>query len=261
MEKAFSAGQNIHWLASSNWSNLTMQARGRLVSDVSDKSIAIIGCGSLGSSIAELLIRLGVRKALLIDGDKLHAPNLSRHTLSLHEVGENKAMALARRLNTINPFAMITSISTNLSEAKPVPNELTNADVIIDCSGSDAVLRVLSRNQFDPSKSFFSFSMARGASKLYAFCAAGVSFPVEDFHRATQPTLKAEADSLAGEDLQWESAGCWHPLFPARLDDIWTLSSAAIKWIESHIAVHASVFEILADPRLTVLSAPNMVLA
>ena len=259
LEKSFTAGQKIQWLSSSNWSNRSIRARGGLIGDVADNCVAIVGCGSLGSSIAELLVRLGLRRAVLIDGDNLLTPNLSRHTLSLPDVGENKAKALAGRLNTTNPFAAVTSIPTNLSQAKPLPTELKQADIIIDCSGSDAVLRVLSTNKFDESKAFFSFSMARGATRLYAFCAAGNSFPVDDFHRTTQPTLKAEAEVAAKENLQWESAGCWHPLFPARLDDIWTLAAAATKWIENHMRSSTPLFEIL-PAQAEIIRAPDMVL-
>ena len=227
-----------------------MQARGRLISSLADKPIAIIGCGSLGSTVAELLVRLGVHKVLLIDGDKLTAPNLSRHTLSLQEVGENKAVALTRRLNVVSPFSAIKSISTNLSEVTPVPYELTEADIVIDCSAADTVLRVFSTHKFDSPKTFFSFSISGRATKLYAFCATADSFPLEDFHSSTQPILKAEAELLSNEDLHWEAAGCWHPLFSARLDDISILAALGVKWMEKQITNQASLFEVLPLPEL-----------
>jgi hypothetical protein len=249
-EKFFAPEHKIQWLPSCNWSNAAIQARGNLIDEVAAKSVAIIGCGSLGSSIAELLVRLGVHKMILIDGDKITAPNLSRHNLLLPDVGINKAVALAQRLNEANPLAKIKSLPANLSEAKQLPTELAEADLIIDCSASDAVLRVLSVHGFDNPKTFFSFSIARGATKLYAFCAGAESFPLKDFHTATQPTLKAEAELLANADLHWESAGCWHPLFPARLDDISILAAFGVKWIEKQISNQTSLFEILALPSI-----------
>jgi hypothetical protein len=35
--------------------------------------------------------------------------------------------------------------------------------------------------------------------------------------------------------LPREGAGCWHPLFPARIDDLWLMAAAAVKVLESTV--------------------------
>ena len=64
--------------------------------EVTKKSYAIIGAGSLGSAIAELLVRSGVWRILLIDGDTLSVGNLARHTLGIKNLNHYKAHELQK---------------------------------------------------------------------------------------------------------------------------------------------------------------------
>ena len=57
---------------------------------------AVIGCGALGTNIAELLARAGVGHILLVDYDILELSNLQRQALvSEDDVGQLKAKVLA----------------------------------------------------------------------------------------------------------------------------------------------------------------------
>lgn len=62
------------------------------------KSVAIIGCGALGSTIATLLTKEGTGSILLVDPDQLKPENVSRHELGIETVGQYKAMALGERI-------------------------------------------------------------------------------------------------------------------------------------------------------------------
>ena len=50
-----------------------------------------------------------------------------------------------------------------------------------------------------------------------------------------------------GEELPRDGTGCWHALMPARTDDIWIMTGAAVKTIE------AAVVEPPTEPTLIVL--------
>lgn len=63
------------------------------------KAVAIIGCGSLGGSIAKLLAQAGVGNFFLIDPDVLSPQNTSRHVLGAAQVGKYKAEALKEQLS------------------------------------------------------------------------------------------------------------------------------------------------------------------
>jgi hypothetical protein len=45
----------------------------------------------------------GVHRVIVSDGDDLEIGNLVRHTLTMKEIGDNKAQAVAKRLRAISP--------------------------------------------------------------------------------------------------------------------------------------------------------------
>ena len=47
-----------------------------------EKRVFIAGCGGLGGYLLELLLRLGVRRIVLADGDVFEASNLNRQLLA-----------------------------------------------------------------------------------------------------------------------------------------------------------------------------------
>ena len=68
-------------------------------------SIAIIGCGALGSVQAQLLARAGVGRIRIVDRDVLEENNLQRQVIFDEEdvaAGLPKAEAAARKLKKIN---------------------------------------------------------------------------------------------------------------------------------------------------------------
>lgn len=69
-----------------------------------DKSkIHIIGCGSVGSTIAENLARCGVKNFVLYDFDTVEAHNIVNQMFTQEQVGKPKVEALKEILISINP--------------------------------------------------------------------------------------------------------------------------------------------------------------
>lgn len=65
--------------------------------------INIIGCGSVGSTIAVLLARAGVTKITLWDFDKVESKNLANQMFRLADVGRSKVEAVRDIMAEINP--------------------------------------------------------------------------------------------------------------------------------------------------------------
>jgi len=65
--------------------------------------IHIIGCGSVGSTVAELLARFGLTKLTLYDFDKVEPKNLANQLFRQEHIGMEKVVALAQMLCEINP--------------------------------------------------------------------------------------------------------------------------------------------------------------
>jgi hypothetical protein len=82
-------------------------------------------------------------------------------------------------------------------------------------------------------KDFFSFSFSNAAKQLFCFYSNEVNFPVDAFREMFQPILldNSYRDNLS--IFPREGIGCWHPVFPARSDDIWLLASIAVKQMEN----------------------------
>lgn len=76
---------------------------------LSGTSVAIVGCGSLGSKIAASLARSGLGNFLLVDDDVLMPGNLVRHDLDWRDVATHKADAVGRRVQLVNPMAQVVA--------------------------------------------------------------------------------------------------------------------------------------------------------
>ena len=65
--------------------------------------IHIIGCGSVGSVVAENLVRFGITKITLYDFDTVEAKNIANQLFDAEDIGRPKVEALADHLIRINP--------------------------------------------------------------------------------------------------------------------------------------------------------------
>jgi molybdopterin/thiamine biosynthesis adenylyltransferase len=65
--------------------------------------VHIIGCGSVGSTVAELLVRFGLTKITLNDFDVVEPKNLANQMFRQEHIGRQKTDALSEMLCEINP--------------------------------------------------------------------------------------------------------------------------------------------------------------
>lgn len=65
--------------------------------------VHIIGCGAIGSTVAENLVRFGITKITLYDFDKVEAHNIANQMFRAIDIGKYKIDALAEYLTEINP--------------------------------------------------------------------------------------------------------------------------------------------------------------
>lgn len=103
----------------------------------SGKRIGMIGCGTIGGFLAEMLVKAGAGtgggELLLIDNDTLMPQNLGRHRLGFNHLFQGKATAVAKELGSAMPTAEVIPFS---SDAKDV--NLAGLDLIIDATGEEA---------------------------------------------------------------------------------------------------------------------------
>jgi len=65
---------------------------------LADKSVLLVGAGSVGSLAGLLLAEAGIGRFLVVDNDRLDAANLSRHACGIEDLGRRKARAVAELL-------------------------------------------------------------------------------------------------------------------------------------------------------------------
>ncbi|MDK2849854.1 MAG: molybdopterin-synthase adenylyltransferase [Candidatus Woesearchaeota archaeon] len=91
-----------------------------------DKTVAVVGCGGVGSFSAEFLARAGITNLVLIDFDKADLSNLARQNYVLDDLNESKVIALKKRILKINPQVKITVFNQALDQdnAKALLNKV-----------------------------------------------------------------------------------------------------------------------------------------
>lgn len=80
--------------------------------------VMIVGCGGLGSNIANMLVRSGFINIIIVDFDKVELKNLNRQQFYINDVGKLKVEVIKKRLLMINPKAKIYSVNEMIDEKK-----------------------------------------------------------------------------------------------------------------------------------------------
>jgi hypothetical protein len=116
------------------------------VGKLQEKSCLLLGCGAVGSRVAELLIKSGLGELRLDDMKELRAGNVSRHVLGLDYIGQNKAEGLKKFLHKRNPQAKIGAYSYDVVYSTAVISSWVSAsDVLVSCLGNDAAELLMSQ--------------------------------------------------------------------------------------------------------------------
>lgn len=244
---------NLCWANSENWHIDQISTRGRLPDGITSKKILLLGAGAVGSVVAEALSRSNAQKITILDADKLEIGNLTRHTLDRQYLKVSKAAGVANRLNLASPHATIEACTRYFPFVEEKEKSyIREFEIILDCTGSDTVLYHLETFSWLSTKLFVSISLGMGSKRLFCFAVYGESFPSNIFKNMINPWLQKDIQEYEGQQLPRAGIGCWHPVFPARVDDVWMMASVAVKHLETlivspprkpHLAVFEQVYE------------------
>ncbi|MEM2637582.1 MAG: HesA/MoeB/ThiF family protein [Candidatus Korarchaeota archaeon] len=96
------------------------------------RKVTVVGVGGLGSTVAILLVRTGVKKIRLIDHDIIEINDLHRQLLYFsRDVGKLKVEQARKHLELIDESVEIESIPKKLTEEN-AKEYLHNSDIIVD---------------------------------------------------------------------------------------------------------------------------------
>jgi hypothetical protein len=98
--------------------------------------VTLLGAGSVGSGVADLLVKAGLGAVTLIDPEALVSANSSRHLLGAPAVGSNKAVAVGQSLARSFPHLTMTAVAKPFGEEEEIIAALRAANLIVSLCGS-----------------------------------------------------------------------------------------------------------------------------
>ena len=119
----------------------TLVPRGGASLDLQDRSVLLVGCGSVGSEVAHRLASSGVGKLTISDGDRFSEENLYRHTLEIRDIGYSKCSAVAQDIRLRCPWIRVEHQTRRLEDLHD-KEFLEKFDVVIVAIGSPTLERL-----------------------------------------------------------------------------------------------------------------------
>lgn len=215
--------------------------RGAFSSKLTEKKIALVGLGAIGSMVAESLARSGVSYIGLWDDDLVEPGNICRSAYSIHDLGESKAGAISGKICAINPYIKCAIHhgkwerdgraypifhggsfydNINYKNQEDVVKEIKGYDLVIDCTGSNEMLHFLS--YAIPESDVISLCITNHANELVCVSSAdGNPFELRKAYLS-----RIEQDT---KNYYVEGTGCYSPTFLACNCDIASLVNLALR--------------------------------
>ncbi|MDY7396979.1 ThiF family adenylyltransferase [Aureibaculum sp. 2210JD6-5] len=217
----------INWGFTENIDYVRFFGRGKLDKKITESKILIIGCGALGSSLAEVLVRGGAKNITLEDFDNIRGGNLCRANYELEDMIFFKTDRLIKRLKSISPFISLDAIPVKLNnyDLEIISDYFNNnIDIIFDCSTDNEVTYIIDKLNFTGE----TFSLA-------------ITNNAKSFVSITGNYLTKQANSLF-EYIEneppsyFEGTGCGYPTFEANFNDINALLNVGLKIINDNFS-------------------------
>jgi molybdopterin/thiamine biosynthesis adenylyltransferase len=122
-----------------------MARAGLLAPEVRGCRVAVVGVGALGSFVADMLVRSGIRHLTLVDGDVVMPGNLVRHLVGPEMVGLSKVKAVKQQLVTRNHIAAtdIAAIDGALIFGDEAVELLSSHDLVVNATADFATTALL----------------------------------------------------------------------------------------------------------------------
>lgn len=166
------------------------------------RKVSVVGAGSIGSHLADLLHRSGVTHLTVHDSDELLPGNLSRHAASPAFAGRLKSAAVKETANLRTPEHPIQTAPA-IRGIREAIRLLGDQDLVIDCTGDRLTWQL-----------FLAAAAATGRSFLHvAVVGHGQVARVDICPPLNGAASMAEVDVLPVQASAWES-GCGDPVSP-----------------------------------------------
>lgn len=119
------------------------------LNSIPNKSILLIGCGSIGGYVFHNLIKTGYQNITLVDDDIMKPENIFRHFLGVESIYRKKADALAKYASDTSPEMNVKVINKKIEKAVNYDLNLNDFDYIISATGNHLVNQWLNNYIFN----------------------------------------------------------------------------------------------------------------
>ena len=93
--------------------------------NISSKTVLVVGVGGVGGYVVEALVRSGIGKIIIVDGDVVDETNINRQIIALSStVGQSKVDVFEKRIKDINEKCEVIKINKFI--------DASNIDVLFD---------------------------------------------------------------------------------------------------------------------------------
>lgn len=230
------------------------------------RRVLLLGCGALGGWVAESVVRAQPAALHVVDNAEVRPGLLARQNFVLADIGSNKALALAKRLQAIDASCEIVGFDADAHGFVCADRERLSAyDLVIDCTASSIVQMKLERDWLSVRAGcprFASFMIDANAQRCIgvALAPASVEGPWSAYLRLKNQLctdglhagmIAAFYDNPTGTTLFQPEPGCSDPTFAGSTADVTVLAAGALNWIAAQ-ATRARVTIAFA------LSAPTL---
>lgn len=93
--------------------------------NISSKTVLVVGVGGVGGYVVEALVRSGIGKIIIVDGDVVDETNINRQIIALSStVGQSKVDVFEKRIKDINEKCEVIKINKFI--------DASNIDILFD---------------------------------------------------------------------------------------------------------------------------------
>jgi ThiF family/Prokaryotic E2 family A len=215
----------------------------RPVNGFQGKTVHILGCGGLGSWIAEFIARAGATTITVCDPGTITGGLLVRQNYTEADIGHTKADALAARLRAIRDDLIVTVAEGSV----PDPAVSLSADLIIDATVSHSITTYLDRLAGQERKALIAqvaTDARTGTLGIANICAPGAARTPSELDDQAGRSVVADGGLELYHPL-WEEAaegdeliptrGCSVPTFHGSAADLAAVAATLVNMIGLHL--------------------------
>lgn len=199
--------------------------------NIKEKKVAIIGCGSLGSEIADILGKAGVGKLKLIDNEIIKAHNVIRHLVGLRLLNSSKVETVKHIIENHNPFIDVKSLPLNILDSN-TKDYLLPDEIGISTIADENIEGYLNENAILSGNIIYYARALRGGKSARIFRV----IPGKDACKNCLHLYLKEGNQIfknipTDDDLPTLSNECNNPVRPGSAADLKLISSITSKLI------------------------------